>query len=421
MFLVQAHVLRTCFGGHLLFQYGYGTFQLCHLCFGIGKLLFALLLGTGLGFLLFVGEFAGGSGRSTRSILSIPKTLGREGTLGSLFRLMHSYPVIYSSKVFAHLASAKLVDTLHEAVEEIAVVAHDYHRAVEIAYGLLQNVLGFEVEVVGGLVEDEQVYGFQQQFYHGQTGALASGKELHLLLRSLATEHEGSQYVAYLQADVATRHTVDGVEHGKFAVQHLCLVLCKVTYLHIVAHLHFAVEGYLVHDALHHGGLSLAVLAHEGNLLATLYGEVHLVKDNMVVLLACLVADDGIVATSLRTGELQVQSRVVHLVYLHGDNLLQLAYALLNLYGLGGLIAEPVDEGLCVGNLFLLILEGTELLLAALGTKVDVLVVLHTIVIYPAATNLYGAVRYVVYKGTVMAHQHHGTRVGGKELLQPLY
>ena len=101
-----------------------------------------------------------------------------------------------------------------------------------------------------------------------------------------------------------------------------------------MTHLHFSVEGYLVHDALHHGGLSLAVLAHEGNLLATLYGEVHLVEDNVVVLLACLVADNGIVAASLRAGELQVQSRVVHLVYLHGDNLLQLAYALLNLYGL---------------------------------------------------------------------------------------
>ena len=188
-----------------------------------------------------------------------------------------------------------------------------------------------------------------------------------------------------------------------------------------MAHLHFALEGYLAHDALHHGGLSLAVLAHEGNLLATLYGEVHLVEDNVVVLLACLVADDGIVATSLRAGELQVQSRVVHLVYLHGDNLLQLAYALLNLYGLGGLIAEAVDEGLCVGNLLLLVLKGTQLLLATLGTEVDVLVVLHTVVIYPAATNLYGAVRYVVYKGTVVTHQHHGTRVGGKELLQPLY
>ena len=144
MFLVQAHVLRTSFGGHLLFQYGYGTFQLCHLCFGIGKLLFTLLLGTGLGFLFFVVEFAGGSGRSTRStrsILSIPKTLGREGTLGSLFRLVHAYPVIYTSQMFAHLASAKLIDTLNKAVEEVAVVAHYYHRAVEIAYGLLQHVL----------------------------------------------------------------------------------------------------------------------------------------------------------------------------------------------------------------------------------------------------------------------------------------
>ena len=421
MFLVQAHVLRTCFGGHLLFQYGYGTLQLCHLCFGIGKLLFALLLGTSLGFLLFVGSgccptptlLAREGGRKPSTRISLPRREGRGGST--------PYPVIYSSQMFAHLSATKLIDTLNKAVEEVAVVTHYYHRAVEIAYGLLQNVLGFEVEVVGGLVEDEQVYGFQQQLYHGQTGALAAGKELDLLLRSLATEHEGSQYVAYLQADVATRHTVDSVEDGKFAIEHLCLVLCEVAYLHVVPHLHFALEGYLLHDALHHGGLSLAVLTHESNLFATLYGEVHLVKDNMVVLLACLVADNGIVAASLRAGKLQVQSRVVHLVYLHGDNLLQLAYALLNLYGLGGLIAEAVDEGLCVGNLFLLVLEGTELLLAALGTEVDILVVLHTVVVYPAATNLYGAVRYVVYEGTVVAYQHHGTRVGGKELLQPLY
>ena len=188
-----------------------------------------------------------------------------------------------------------------------------------------------------------------------------------------------------------------------------------------MAHLHFSVEGYLVHDALHHGGLSLAVLTNECNLLATLYGEVHLVKDNMVVLLACLVADNGIVTASLRTGELQVQSRVVHLVYLHGDNLLQLAYALLYLYGLACLIAEAVDESLRVGNLLLLVLKGTQLLFAALGTQSNILVVLHTIVINPTATDLYGAARNVVDKGTVVAHQHHGTRVGCQELLQPLY
>ena len=275
--------------------------------------------------------------------------------------------------------------------------------------------------MVGRLVENKQIDGFKQEFYHCQSGALTARQELDLLLRSLATEHESTQNVAYLQSDVASCHKVDGVEHGKFAVQHLCLVLCKVTYLHIVAHLHFSIEGNLVHDALHHGGLSLAVLANEGHLLATLYGEVHLVKDNMVVLLACLVTDNGIVAASLRTGELQVQSRVVHLVYLHGDNLLQLAYALLYLNGLACLIAEAVDESLRVGNLLLLVLKGTQLLFAALGTQSNVLVVLHTIVINPTATDLYGAVRNIVDKGTVVAHQHHGTRVGCQELLQPLY
>ena len=275
--------------------------------------------------------------------------------------------------------------------------------------------------MVGGLVKDEQVYGFQQEFYHGQTGTLASGEELHFLLRGLASEHEGAQYVAYLQADVAPGHTVDGIEDGQFAVQHLCLVLRKVTYLHVVPHLHLALEGDFLHDALHHGGLALTVLAHEGHLLASANGEVHMVEDNVVVLLACLVADDGIVTASLRAGELEVQGRVVHLVHLHGYHLLQLAYALLHLYGLRCLIAEAVDEGLRVGNLLLLVLPGTELLLAPFGTEADVLVVLHPIVIDASATYLYGAVRHVVYEGAVVAHQHHGTRVGGQELLQPLY
>ena len=176
-----------------------------------------------------------------------------------------------------------------------------------------------------------------------------------------------------------------------------------------MSHLDLSVKGNLVHDALDHGGFSFAILAHECHLLATTYGQIDMVKDHVVILLASFVTDDGIVATTLRAGKLEVQGRVVHLVYLDGDNLFQLAYALLHLNGLCCLVSEAVDEGLCIGYLLLLILEGTYLLFASLGTKVDILVVLYTIVVYSSATDFDGAIRYIVDEGTVMAHQHHGT------------
>ena len=114
--------------------------------------------------------------------------------------------------MFAHAAVGKGVDARDQSVEEFAVVADQDYGAVELAYGFLEHLLRAHVEVVRGLVEDEQVHGLEQQFYHGQAGALAAGEHLYLLLRFLASKHEGAQNVANLQADVAPCHTVDGVE-----------------------------------------------------------------------------------------------------------------------------------------------------------------------------------------------------------------
>lgn len=43
------------------------------------------------------------------------------------------------------------------AVEEEAVVAHDYHAAAELCDVVFQNAESRDVEVVGRLVEDEEV------------------------------------------------------------------------------------------------------------------------------------------------------------------------------------------------------------------------------------------------------------------------
>ena len=181
-------------------------------------------------------------------------------------------------------------------------------------------------------------------------------------------------------------------------------------------------EGYLAHDALHERGLALAVLAHEGHLLAAPYAQVHVREHRVLAVgLAHAVAHHGPVAAARARGELKAHGRVVHLVNLYGHDLLQLLYAALHLHGLRRLVAEALYEVLYVGYLLLLVLVCAELLLAALGAQAHVFVVLHAVVRHAAAAYLERAVGHVVDERPVVAHQHHGLGRRGQELLQPLY
>ena len=138
------------------------------------------------------------------------------------------------------------------------------------------------------------------------------------------------------------------------------------------------------------------------------------------ITLGQVITYHGIVTAALAAGELETQSAVIHFIHLDRHDAFQLLDAALHLYSLGGLIAEALDEGLDVSYLLLLILIGTQLLLPALGPQVDILVVLDLVVIHPSAGYLQRAVGYIIYKCTVVAHQHHCSGAGAEELLEPL-
>ena len=57
----------------------------------------------------------------------------------------------------------KCEDVGADAVEEEAVVADDHGAAGEVDKGVLQGAEGFDVEVVGGLVEQKDIAAFFQQ------------------------------------------------------------------------------------------------------------------------------------------------------------------------------------------------------------------------------------------------------------------
>ena len=188
-----------------------------------------------------------------------------------------------------------------------------------------------------------------------------------------------------------------------------------------MAYLQITRKRNLAHDTFHQGRFTLAVLAHKRHLLATLDGEVYVVEHGMrAVILAHLIADNRIVAASETRRELEMHLLVIHLVHLDRNDFLQLLDAALHLHSLGRLIAEPLYKVLDISYFLLLVLVGTQLLLTALGTQHNVLIIFHPVILYPAAGNLQRAVGYIINKGTVVTHQHHSLGTLRQKLLQPL-
>ena len=140
----------------------------------------------------------------------------------------------------------------------------------------------------------------------------------------------------------------------------------------------------------------------------------------LAITLRHLVADDGVVATSKTGRELQVHGRVIDLVDLDGHDFLQLLHLLLHLHGLRGLVAETLDEVLHLGDFLLLVLVGPQLLFAALLAQHDVLIIFYAIIDNPSARDFQRTVRHIIYKGTVVADEHHCPTPLCEQLLQPL-
>ena len=96
-----------------------------------------------------------------------------------------------------------------DAVQEPAVVRDHEGVAGELQQRIFQRAQGFDVEVVGRLVEQQHVAALQQRLRQVQAAALAAGQRADQLLLVLALEVEA--------ADVGTRLNFDAVDIGMSA------------------------------------------------------------------------------------------------------------------------------------------------------------------------------------------------------------
>ena len=85
-----------------------------------------------------------------------------------------------------------------DAVEQIAVVGDEDQRAGKVEEILFEDFERGDVEVVGGLVEQQNVGGLEHEFGDENAGALAAGEVADGLVELFAGEEEAGGPTGYV-------------------------------------------------------------------------------------------------------------------------------------------------------------------------------------------------------------------------------
>ena len=140
-------------------------------------------------------------------------------------------------------------------------------RTGEVFQDFLQGLPGGDVEMIGWLVEQEQVGAFQGKDGQGKSGAFAAAQGANRFEDIVTGEQVGRQVTARLAAQhFLVKH--EFVKDAVFTVQAI-VSLGKVANLQVGAQVDFAVQGSLLFEQdFQKGGLSGAVRTDQGRSFA---------------------------------------------------------------------------------------------------------------------------------------------------------
>ena len=101
--------------------------------------------------------------------------------------------LIDAAQMFGYPFVAKLINLADQSVQEVTIVAHEYQCPVEVHKGLFQDVFGLHVQMVGRLIQYQQVHRLQLLRNLGQSRTFAARQDFdffHGLFRS--AKHESA-------------------------------------------------------------------------------------------------------------------------------------------------------------------------------------------------------------------------------------
>ena len=120
---------------------------------------------------------------------------------------------------------ADVHDFVCNGADEVLVVRDEHDGARKLHEGALEDVDGVDVQVVGGLVQEQQRVGRDEHLGQSQTRPLAAGEHAHALVHVVAVEEEGAQQATLLGGGPGGCRGVHLLHHGVGLVELLELVL----------------------------------------------------------------------------------------------------------------------------------------------------------------------------------------------------
>ena len=274
-------------------------------------------------------------------------------------------------RVAAVIAMNALGRQLQHAVgqrgEEAPVVRNEQHRALVLRQRRDQHLLGHQVEVVGRLVEHEEIRRIVKHDRHDQPRLLAARQHAALLLDVVARKAEAAGERAQRTLAGLREGVLQRLEDAAVAVEQIHRVLGEIA--HLDAGADGDVAGVRLRRARHQlqqRRLAGAVDAHHRPALAAAHLEVQPLVDAARAIAFVDALQRRHVVAGARRGRKFEQDRLAAPRRLDALDLVELLHPALHLRGVRGARLETLDELDFLGQHRLLALELRLLLLLVL-------------------------------------------------------
>jgi len=320
-----------------------------------------------------------------------------------------------------NLAGAHLHYPGSQLVDEVPVMGNEDDAAPVMAQGFEQHFLGLEIKVIGRFVQQQQIGRPQQQNGQGQAVFFAPGQDRHRFLHIVPGKQEGAKDVPHPRHHVEGRRIRDLLQHGGFRIQGPGLILGKIGQLQIMALPPRTPARRLgCRQQAHQGRFAGAVGTDQGQPLAPLHGQVHVLQhaQGPVAMLDPLQGQN-LPATGGRIGEAESDGLALRR-HLDAFDFFQLLDAALNLRRAIGLIAEAADESLDTGDFLVLTLAGRPQGSHARFPGNQVLAVVARILGKAAVPQFDNAPNHAIEEEPIMGHQDHGEGIVDQVFFQPV-
>ncbi len=185
---------------------------------------------------------------------------------------MHALPFVIRALEIFDAVGVEVPETSADFVDEIVIVRDEKDRAFVALERDVERVDGFKIEVVGGLVEDQEVGLGEDELAEDEARLLAAGECLSLLLSLFAAEEHLAEDAANLFDSGLGIILVQPLDDGEAVLDLRTDVLWEVANLRLVSpgdfagiELEFFVSqaGVVGEDGFEDCGFALAVATHE--------------------------------------------------------------------------------------------------------------------------------------------------------------